>query len=298
MSSGYDNTIRRHYDRVAEEKGLSPSSTMGDEVIRANETQTILKFVESVAREHRVDALTNGGYALRPNGDIGLTVLDVGCGNGYTIRQLIENIPQYRYVGMEYNEKMREQAETQLASFPSVQIIAGDLRDPRSISLELESVDILICQRVLINLMGLDDQKKGLNTILGLVRPGGALLFIEAFTSGLQNLNAARGEFEIEPIPPAPHNLYLPDDFFKHPALHYWRSETFNVPANFLSTHYFVSRVLHEMVLRIMKRDGFVRNSHFVRFLSDALPAGVGEYAPLRINTFQKIIPKDDTQVR
>jgi hypothetical protein len=91
----------------------------------------------------------------------------------------------------------------------------------------------------------------------------------------------------MEPIPPASHNLYLPDDFFEHPLLHKLELETFNVPPNLLSTHYFVSRVLHELALSGTKRK-FTRNSHFVRFFSKALPDGVGEYAPLQICTFWK----------
>jgi hypothetical protein len=35
-------------------------------------------------------------------------------------------------------------------------------------------------------------------------------------------------------------------------------------------------------------RKGFIRNSHFVRFFSAALPDGIGDYSPLRIHTFEK----------
>lgn len=279
MTTEYDATIRRHYDQVAEESGLSLRSTMGDEIIRAKEMQTILNFVEGVA------GVRSAGAKI--GGDKGLVVLDVGCGNGYSLRRLIEKFPQYRYVGVEHNEKMRKLAEIQVASAPSVQILPGDLRDPGSIALERESADIVVCQRVLINLMDPADQKKGLDTIVRLVRPGGAVLFIEAFSSGLQNLNSARGEFGVAPIPPALHNLYLPDEFFEHPALRRLPRETFDVPPNLLSTHYFVSRVLHEVATRGMNQ-GFVRNSHFVKFFSEALPDAVGDYAPLRIKAFQK----------
>ena len=77
-----------------------------------------------------------------------------------------------------------------------------------------------------------------------MTKKNGVIIFIEAFNEGLDNLNLARKEFGLKPLPPAIHNLYLNDDFFETENL-----ETFyNKEASSLSTHYFVSRVLHEIL--------------------------------------------------
>ena len=56
---------------------------------------------------------------------------------------------------------------------------------------------------------------------------------------------------------------------------------------NYLSTHYFVSRVVHELV---RPRDGSIRNTEFVKFLDSALPPAIGDYAPLRFLVFKKAV--------
>ena len=84
--------------------------------------------------------------------------------------------------------------------------------------------------------------------------------------------------------PTEDHNLYLNDDFFDIPDLHPEHSEE---GVNFLSTHYFVTRVLHDVALA-STNSPFVRNSLFVKFFDSALPTGIGEFSPLRCNVFRK----------
>jgi hypothetical protein len=170
-----------------------------------------------------------------------------------------------------------------------VTIIAGDVRNSQFSP--PGSADIVICQRVLINLLEHEDQKRALENIVAVLRAGrpggsgGKCLFIEAFTRYLLKLNEAREEFELPPIPPAHHNLYLPDDFFLMPELHpFVRPDI--APANFLSTHYYVTRVLHPVVTA---NKALKRNSEFVRFFSEALAPHVGDYSPLRLCSFEKI---------
>ena len=69
----YDEAIRKHYDHVGDEYGLSPQSTMADDITRQIETNPILPF----------------RFIPAPNG----RVADVGCGNGYTLSRLAERFP-------------------------------------------------------------------------------------------------------------------------------------------------------------------------------------------------------------
>lgn len=265
--SSYDDSIEKHYNQVAATDGPSPHSTMADEITRQIESDTILDFVSAVAR-------TSIGQTIQ--------LVDVGCGNGYTLSLLAGHRARLELTGIEANAALR--AITASRFNPAeVTVVPGDIRQPHFHGKQF--FDVLICQRVIVNLLDRADQKTALDNIIAAVRPGGALIFVEAFTSGLDQLNAARSEFDLAPLQPAHHNLYLPDDFFEHPELSAFRNEGWTVSPTALSSHYFVSRVLHAAVIgtRPLKR-----NSEFVKFLTAALPPAIGNYSPLRIHAFTR----------
>ncbi|MEK6806058.1 MAG: class I SAM-dependent methyltransferase [Pseudomonadota bacterium] len=268
MKKKYDEAIAKHYQVVAKTWGLSSQSTMEDRIIREAETNAITSFVRN--------AISKAGPGKkRP------TVCDVGCGNGFTLGVLAETFPRCTFVGVEKTPELRALARKRLEKFRNVQVIDGDIRDPGFLG--KQKADVLICQRVLINLMDRQDQTAALDNIVNAVAAKGCLLFLECFESSLANLNTARQEFDLNVIPPAHHNLYLSD--LSHPRLDPYRSKAWRMPANFLSTHYFVTRVLHPVIAGTAR---FKRNSEFVAFLSNALAPAIGEYAPLRLCAFRK----------
>ncbi len=274
MKQDYENKVMQHYTRVAQESGLSASCTMEDEYIRDGETRAILRLIELAAK----------GVAGS------LRVLDVGCGNGYTLRTLAERIRDgslagsIELLGIEKNPELRQLAIRMNEAFP-VAIAEGDILRAETLAVSRASVDVCLSQRVIINLMDPADQKTALANLMALVRPGGYLLFIECFQDGLDNLNAARREFNLDPNTPAAHNLYLTPEFFSIAGLDEAAPAHWNIPATLFSTHYYVQRVL-QSALRGSVID---RNSNFVRFFSEALPEAIGNYSPIRIHCFRKI---------
>jgi SAM-dependent methyltransferase len=277
---GYDEAIKQHYDRVAEYDKDSSTSTMADTFVRETETAFIANKISEYTHRQETAHRQDGGYALSPGKNNRFSVLDVGCGNGHTLETMSESFPHFDFAGIEFNASLRNIAANRFRNRP-INISEGDIRVRAS--LPQTRCDILICQRVIINLLDAADQKATLSNLIEIVNPNGLLIFIEAFKSGLSNLNEARSEFGLEGLPPASHNLYLDDDFFIHPTL----AEFDNSKADFLSTHYFVSRVLHQTFLNVNKGE-FVRNSHFVSFLSRALPHSIGKYSPLKLLAFNK----------
>jgi len=260
----YDQIIRAHYDEVARSDGDSELSTMATPYVRKKETE----FIERQIRKH----LNNGEHHE-------FQVMDVGCGNGYTLHEMAETFPSLTMKGIEANDSLRKIA-IQRFEGSLVTITKGDIRDSASLP---SGVDILICQRVLINLLDHADQQVALKNLIDTVRPGGILIFIECFLSSLINLNLARKESGLDPLPAAIHNLYLPDNFFDNGNI--FRYD--NTDEHLLSTHYFVTRVLHEAHLK-SRNEEFVRNSHFVSFFTDALPESIGNYSPLRFLCYMK----------
>jgi SAM-dependent methyltransferase len=266
MQREYDRAISAHYRSVAEQQGLSPSSTIADETIRARETAALLAAAAEARR------------LLGPE----LAIVDVGCGNGYTLTRMMEAEADARLTGIEPTPELRALAASRFADASRVAVEMGDVRDPDFAG--GRQFDLLICQRVLINLLEPADQRAALGHLVASVRRGGFLAFIEAFASPLERLNEARREFALPDIPPAHHNLYLPDDFFTGAGLVPHAAAELP-PENFLSSHYFVTRVLHAIMLG---DNPFKHNSHLVRFLTEALPPAIGDYAPLRFLMFRK----------
>lgn len=276
----YDHAIREHYDKVAAAEGIAATSTMADTVIRDQETRFISEMTQRFVSDQLAEFSASGGYAVGPGRTGTFSLVDVGCGNGYTL-EVLSSI-KYNLVlqGIEFNDSLRRIAESRLES-KDIRVEKCDIRD--SNTLPSKQFDILVCQRVLINLLDASHQKAALNNLVDLVSEKGILIFVEAFKSGLNNLNSARREFGLDDLPPAHHNLYLDDNFFEIDSI-------MNFDTSFketLSSHYFVSRVLHPVFLA-QSGGEFVRNSHFVHFFSKAISENVGEYAPLKFLAFQK----------
>ena len=272
----YDEIISQHYRLVAKKEGLKPTSTMADTITREKETEALQDYV--------------GHYLDSRKADKPALILDVGCGNGYTVETLASRFPAAQFLGVEKSDELRTLAESRFQDYDNVTIIAGDIRDEAFANGKV--ADILICQRVLINLLDKDDQKEALENVIKAVKepdsgePGGMLLFFEAFSTTLGNLNTAREEVDLPPIEPAHHNLYLEDGFFNHPNLNPYPTIPDLAPPNYLSTHYFVTRVLHPVYLQDRP---FKRNSEFVKFFTGALKENTGDYSPLKLFVFKRV---------
>lgn len=261
--SDYDQVIREHYATVAESAGLSSTSTMADLLIRQRETEAIVSFV----------GLATGGVGR---------VADFGCGNGYTLEVLANTYPELDLHGFEFTPELRALAEARLGGGRAA-IAPGDVRAAGFHG--AEPFDAVVVQRVIINLLDPADQRLALDNIVAAVRPGGHVIFIECFVEPFAELNEAREEFDLEPIGPAHHNLYLEAGFYDRPDLEPFAHRDWAFPPNYLSTHYFVSRAFEPGLTRGRP---FKRNSQIQRFLSMAFPPAVGNFAPLMIHAFTR----------
>jgi len=263
----YDEVIERHYNSVAEEYGDSSTSTMLDDKIRSIETKSICSLIEKINNKHKST----------------INIADIGCGNGYTLSKLTSLFPKNNFFGVEYNQKLKDIASERFENQKNVKIAKGDIRLDNYFHDFLP--DIVVCQRVLINLLDISDQESALKNLINIVNSGTVLIFIEAFSSGLNNLNMVRGEFGLDLIKPSHHNLYLSDSFFNDSNLKQVDDELNLIPYNFLSSHYFVSRAFYPGIIGNRK---FKRNSEIAKYFSEALPPNIGDYSPLRFSCFEK----------
>lgn len=102
---------------------------------------------------------------LPPDG----TYLDIGCGNGYTVRWAAAAMPEGRAVGLDVSPGMVARARGESAAFPDAEFHVAAFPDDHP--LEPGSVDVIYSMEVFYYL---PDLAAGLAEVRRLLRPGGA----------------------------------------------------------------------------------------------------------------------------
>ena len=109
---------------------------MQDKKIRKIETDFILEEISKCKKKSRI--------------------LDIGCGNGYTLSRISKKFQSLELYGFEQNELLANLAKKELKK--KAKIMIKDIRKLKS----KNKFDLIICQRVLINLLNKNDQKKSI----------------------------------------------------------------------------------------------------------------------------------------
>jgi len=270
-SSSNDTVIKEHYKIQAEKHQDSALSTMEDPIIRQKEVELLMNFFSLPAiKENSKD------------------VLEIGCGNGYTLNLLKQKFSNYKFTGLDFSEDLLKIANNR--KLDNVTFCQGDARN---LQFKDDSFDVIYTERCIINLLTWEEQQQALKEMNRILRKGGYILFMESFTDGYENLNKARTELGLDAIAMPHHNLYFNKETFEP-----FVSKMFKIMdpmemgaanenvlnRNFLSTHYFVARVMHPLMT---KGDPFLKNTEFVKFHSFLPPSGC--YAAIQAYFLKKI---------
>jgi ubiquinone/menaquinone biosynthesis C-methylase UbiE len=178
----------------------------------------------------------------------GSRVLDIGCGNGITAFRLAER-KGVTVVGIDYAAEMVENAkrEAQRRAVESrAQFVVGDIRKLGQIeAIANQTFDIVISERVLINLASWVEQRAAIRDIVGRLAPGGRYLMCESVEDGLVNINRARACINLPPIEKPWHNRYLRETEIADVDF-----ATLRQRRDFSATYYFLSRVVNAWVAK------------------------------------------------
>lgn len=245
-----DNLTLEYYAEQAKLCGNHWSSTMQDEIIRTKE----IEFIES--------NLTTF-FPLEAN------VLDLGCGNGYTTDLMAKRFQMAKFWGGDFCNNLLDIAKQR--NILNCQFCKCDAR---KLQFEDGFFDFVYTERCLINIRDWEEQKIALSEVARVLKPGGIYIMIECFTDGHQNYNKARVELGLSEISLPSVNLFFDKNATMAELGKYF--DQMYSKSNFLSSHYFVARVLHAAV-----SDKMFRNSEFVKFFSEALPP-TGNYSPIQ----------------
>ena len=265
MAKTDPNKILEHYTSEAKFYKAYPKSTMPDLFIRGLEVSKLTETLTKLSNKNT-------------------KVLEVGCGNGYTISKLSKKL-ECNFVGIDSNQQM-----IQLASKRRLKKIIFSKQSILEPKFRSGMFDIVFTQRCLFNLISWKSQKTALNQIHRLLKKDGFLVLLEAFDDGLKELNQARHIIGLEKISPAWHNLYINKtklhDFIQKKFVNGDPKSKKLTYDNFLSSYYFGSRILYPGLLE--KKSQIKYNNKFVEFFSLMRP--LGNYSPLQLTILKKIL--------
>jgi ubiquinone/menaquinone biosynthesis C-methylase UbiE len=218
-----EKSVRQFWDEQADAFQESDLATAPDRYYREMEIVRILSH------------LSNGG-----------TILDVGCGNGYSTLHFAKALPSSKVVGIDYSEPMIRHARAALAKSnmeSRVEFFVGNVLSLAiNPAINKEKFDTILSERCLINLQNWEEQRTALLQMKQLLKPGGRIILTENTQEGLAKLNELRVQLELSPIAVRWHNSYIPQK-----NLEKFLSEHFAIDAieNIGNLYYIISRVVY-----------------------------------------------------
>lgn len=205
-----------------------------------------------------------------------LSILDVGCGNGFSTIEFAKARPKARVLGVDFSKEMIKCANDALQSEPEslrkrVRFQEGDVR---ILAKQLAGCvfDSVISERCLINLSGWDAQRDAILQLRALTKSQGRLLLAENTEEGLERLNSLRKMFDLPAISIRWHNQYLPEK-----KLISFLKRNFSVTSinNYANIYYIISRVVYASLSAREGREP--RYDHPINEIASRLPS-LGSY--------------------
>jgi SAM-dependent methyltransferase len=146
--------------------------------------------------------------------------------------------------------------------------------------------DIIYTERVIINLMSWDAQKKAIINILSMLKPNGMFLMCENSEDGLNEINNWRAALNLKSIEMPWHNRYLKDSEISEIRIADVSLEEIDY---YSSTYYLLSRVLNAA----LARDSGLEPSYEspINQMALKLPS-IGKFGQGRIWVWRKKQPK------
>jgi len=204
------------------------------------------------------------------------TILDVGCGNGYSTIKLAQIFPDATIVGIDYSGKMVDAAKAAAgqAGIANAKFFVGDvLALSEHVELKGKKFDIVLTERCLINLANTDEHEQSLLQLRDLLAPSGHLMLVENTAEGLGRLNELRASIGLPAINQRWHNCYLSEEKLKaFVPKHFKQLQSENIG----NLYYILSRVVYAKLAQMAGEEP--RYDHPINEIAAKLPS-LGDHA-------------------
>ena len=137
------------------------------------------------------------------------SLADIGCGSGEATVQYAAQVA--RCTGIERSGHLRAKAEkaARESGRSNITICSGDVLDA---NLPAAAFDVVVTQRLLINLASWEEQMRGILNLYRMLKPGGRYIMIENTNDAFLALNDVRVALNMAPIPQHWHNRFFDYD--------------------------------------------------------------------------------------
>lgn len=227
----HKDSIREYWEKQADTYKDSHEASWGDNFMIELEIEAIGKYLSDKS-----------------------TVLDVGCGNGYSTFRQLSKYKLNSIVGTDFAESMIAQAKKTKKEMGLGDNLNFEVGDIRSLRFDNNSFDIVYTTRVIINLPNWQEQIRAIDECLRVAKHGGKVIFSEAFWEPLILLNSIRMLKQLPPLVEHDFNRYIKKE--KLEAYLNEKGIKFEVE-EFSSVYYLGSRFLRELVTDVSKYPGF-----------------------------------------
>ncbi len=184
----------------------------------------------------------------------GDNVLDVGCANGFASIMQCGAHKLQKMTGIDFAEHMIEYAQQNKSASEFVDILEFRIGDVRSLEFEDNTFDVVYTTRVLINLPTWEQQMQGMEECIRVAKPGGKIIFSEAFYEPLVRLNALRCVAGLEPLVEHDFNRYIK----KNRLTAFLEEKGVSYECNDLTSVYYIgSRFLRELATDYKSFEGY-----------------------------------------
>lgn len=196
-------------------------------------------------------------------------ILDIGCGNGLFLKNISKNKSYKKLVGIDYASKMIENAKK--FRIKNSEFYVLDINKSLDLLKFINiKFDLIYTKRALINLNSNQAQIKAIDNISNLLKKRGRLICCESSQTSLDNINFFRKKFYLPKIVKPWHNVYFKDSIIINKNFKKLKLKSIYP---FLSTWYFVSRVINAVVAKKLKKNP--DNNDFLSKISYLLPQDI-----------------------
>jgi ubiquinone/menaquinone biosynthesis C-methylase UbiE len=247
---------------------------------RANLNQDSLTATTRDIYQRELEIKTIVGTLEKLGISEGASVMDVGCGDGYSTIEVARKFPKLTFFGVDYAPSMVKSARKRLGQEEDlrgrVSFECADMQDLDSVC-NGKTYAVVFTMRCLINLDSIEAQELALNEIAEHVKSDGYYIAIENFVETHDNMNKARKQMGLPEIPIRWHNLYFSEEKLRSILAPNYRNVDID---DFSSSYYYATRVIYSAMC---KMEGVEPDYHHpIHRLAVDLPR-TGKFSPIRM---------------
>ncbi len=213
----------------------------------------------------------------------GSRVLDVGCGNGSSLSNLIKR-KKCTGVGIDFSGEMVKLARQSSAADRINDLVEWHQCAVPPVPNEWGEFDLIYSQRCFINLTTVEQQREAVLSVQKSLKKGGVYIMLECFMEGGEETNLLRRRAGLQAIDPPWHNL-----FFRLHEVKSWSTPGFFVERveHISSTYHFLSRVVNAKLAA--DSGGNMKYDDPINLIAAQLPQNIGEFGPVKACIWRKV---------